>query len=85
MLGGHTGYQNDGFATTPQSGSSVKDAGFIAMFGIGYGAKIDVMRLSGMLFRPFTSQSSPVDYGLGGMFTLGVDVDLFGNHGGDGF
>jgi len=31
MLGGHTGFKNDGFATTPQAGSSVKDAGFIGM------------------------------------------------------
>ena len=80
MLGGHTGYKNDGFATTAQSGSSVKDTGFIGMFGMGYGGKLDVLRLAGMLFVPFTSSSSPIDYGAGALFTVGLDVDLFGHH-----
>lgn len=77
-LGFTTGFQNDGFTNKPQNGSTIASSGLLFVPAIGYGAHLfDVVNLSAMLFKPLTSFDSPVQYGAGGMFTLGVDFELW--------
>jgi hypothetical protein len=77
MLGGTNGFKNDGFTTTPVNGSSVSVTGPVWMVGGGYGFSYEALRVSGMLFRPFTDGSSPVDYSLGFQLTVGVNAELW--------
>jgi hypothetical protein len=73
----HTGFKNDGFTNTPQNGSTLEDSGLVTSVGAGYGIKLDVVRLSGMLALPLTSVNSPVNYGVMGFFNVGVDLELW--------
>jgi hypothetical protein len=73
----HTGFKNDGFTDTPSTGSTIEDAGLIWMLGGGYGITLEPLKLSAMVSLPFTSQSSPVNYGVTGFFTAGVDLELW--------
>lgn len=76
-LSAHTGFKNQGFTNMVSNGSTIEDAGLIFSVGAGYGIKVDLLRLSGMVTLPLTSGDSPVNYGLGGFFTAGVDLELW--------
>lgn len=76
----HTGFKNDGFTDTASNGSTVEDAGLIWMLGGGYGITLEPVKLSAMVSLPFTSQSSPVNYGVTGFFTAGFDLELWEGH-----
>jgi hypothetical protein len=73
----HTGFKNDGFTNTNQSGSTLEDAGLVFFLTAGYGIEIDPMRLSAMIAYPLTHDSSPVDYAIAGFVSLGVDIELW--------
>jgi hypothetical protein len=75
-----TGFQNDGFTNTPQTGSTVNTFWPLFVASAGYGASIDILRVSGALFIPITGDNPPVDYGLGFMLTLGVAAELWEPH-----
>ena len=76
----HTGFKNDGFTDTNQSGSTLEDAGLVFFLTAGYGVEIDPLRLSAMLAYPFTDSSSPVDYAIAGFVSVGVDIELWEGH-----
>ncbi len=77
-LGFTTGFANDGFATKAQNNSTITSSGILFTPGVGYGARIaDVVHLSGMIFWPVTTYDSPVNYGPGGLFSVGVDFELW--------
>lgn len=74
-----TGFENDGFTNTAQNGSTITSSGFLFVPGIGYGAHLfDVVHASALLYYPVTDLESPVQYGPGGLLTLGVDFELWG-------
>jgi hypothetical protein len=73
----HSSFKNDGFTDTSSNGSTVQDAGLIWMVGGGYGITLDPVKLSAMISLPFTSESSPVNYGFTGFFTAGLDLELW--------
>jgi len=69
-----TGFQNQGFTNTQQSGSSVSTFWPFWIFSAGYAGSIDMLRLSAMIYKPVTDESSPVNYGLGFIFTVGLAI-----------
>ena len=73
----HTALKNDGFTDTSSNGSTIKDAGLLFILGAGYGIAFDPFRLAAMLTLPTTTTSSPINYGMGGFFTVGVDLELW--------
>ncbi len=76
-----TGFSNDGFATTQQNGSTVNTFWPLFIASAGYAGSIDVLRLGGQVFYPFTNAGSAVDYGIGFLFTVGVAAPLWeGKH-----
>jgi hypothetical protein len=72
-----TGFQNLGFTDTAQTGSTVNTFWPLFVASAGYGGSIDALRLSGAFFKPLTDGNSPVDYGFGFMFTVGVAAELW--------
>ncbi len=76
----HTSFKNDGFTDTASNGSTIEDAGLIWMLGGGYAMNIEPVKLAAMISLPFTSQSSPVNYGVTGFFTVGFDIELWEGH-----
>ena len=66
-----TGFQNDGFTDTAQTGSTVNTFWPLFIVSAGYAVPIDVVRLSGTVFKPITDPGSPVNYSVGFMLTLG--------------
>jgi hypothetical protein len=77
-LGFTTGFQNDGFTNRPQNGSTITSSGLLFVPALGYGAHLwDTLHLSGMLFYPVTTYDSPIEYRVGGLFTVGVDFELW--------
>jgi len=72
-----TGFQNDGFTDTNQSGSTVNTFFPLFVASAGYAGSIDVLRLGGQLFIPITGDSPPVAYGPGFMLTVGVAAELW--------
>jgi hypothetical protein len=75
-LGMHSAYTNDGFSDHPTS--PLTQAGMIFTAGLGYAAKIDLVRLSAMAFVPLAGGNAPVTYGPGAMLTVGLDLPAFG-------
>ena len=80
LLGGHTGFQNDGFTDRPTNGSTVKTTGPVWMAGAGYGIELDALHLGALLYQPLGE--STIAYGPGGMLTVGLNVDLWDPKGG---
>jgi hypothetical protein len=76
LVSATNGFKNDGFSNQPPSGSTVQSVGPIVMVGGGYGVHFDWLRVSALLYKPLTGESSPVDYGPGFELTLGVDLEL---------
>jgi hypothetical protein len=77
MIGGTNGFKNDGFTDKPTNGSSVDVIGPVWLVGAGYGFSYDALRVSGMLFRPFTNSDSAVNYSFGFQLNVGVNIDLW--------
>jgi hypothetical protein len=73
----HSAFKNDGFTDKSSNGSTIQDAGLLFMMGAGYGIAFEPFRLAAMLTLPTASTSSPVNYGMGGFFTVGVDLELW--------
>jgi hypothetical protein len=73
----HTGFKNDGFTNTAQNGSTIQDAGLVTIVGVGYGISLQPVRFAGMVSLPLTTGSSPINYSIGGFFTIGVDLELW--------
>ena len=73
----HTAFKNDGFTDKSSNGSTIQDAGLLFVMGAGYGIAFDPFRLAAMLTVPTTTNHSPVNYGMGGFFTVGVDLELW--------
>ena len=73
----HSAFKNDGFTDTSSNGSTIQDAGLLFVMGAGYGIAFEPFRLAAMLTLPTTTSSSPVNYGMGGFFTVGVDLELW--------
>ncbi|GAC1590267.1 MAG: hypothetical protein NVS3B20_16990 [Polyangiales bacterium] len=78
LLGFHGGLKNDGFTDSTASKGAVEGTLPIPIVGAGYGFSLEHFHLSGLAYLPITSSNSPVNYGLGGMITAGVDLDLWG-------
>lgn len=72
-----TGFQNDGFTDTQQSGSTVNTFWPLFVASAGYAGSIDALRLGAQIFKPITGNDPPVDYGLGFLFTVGVAAELW--------
>jgi hypothetical protein len=77
VFGAHTGFTNDGFTNTMQSGSTIS-SGLVWLAGAGYGIQVDEVHVSVLAFQPFNGSGSHVDYGPGIMLTGGVDFELWG-------
>ena len=77
ILGGHSGFENDGFTNTPQNGSTLSAYLFIPIVGAGYGIGAGPVHGSAMIYEPITTYDSKVYYGPGAMLTLGVDLELW--------
>jgi hypothetical protein len=75
-----TGFKNDGFTQTASNGSTIQETALIPIVGIGYGIRIDALRVSGMVTLPLTDSTSAIDFGVGGFVTLGVDLELWESH-----
>lgn len=71
------GFANDGFTNQPSTGSTVTSVGPIWIFGGGYGFRYEWLQASVLAYLPMTERSSPVDYGPGLMFTIGVNAPLW--------
>lgn len=74
MLGVHTAFKNDGFALTASNGSTIEEDGFVPMVGTGYAIHTQYFHASIMGYLPL---SSPMVWGPGVMFGLGVDLPLW--------
>jgi hypothetical protein len=77
VIAATSGFKNNGFSDQPANGSTLDSVGPIWTLGAGYGFSRDWGRLSGLLYRPITDGSSPVDYGFGVEITLGINVELW--------
>ena len=77
ILGGHTGFENDGFTDSAQNGSTLSGYLFIPIVGAGYGIDVHPVHASVMIYDPLTTYASPVYYGPSAMGTIGVDIDLW--------
>jgi len=77
VLAMHLGFKNDGFTDTTKTKGAVEGAGPILTMGAGYGIAFHPVHVSAILFTPLTSSSAPVRYGLGGVLTLGIDLELW--------
>ena len=80
VIAAHTGYSNDGFTNTAQSGSTIS-SGIVWIFGVGYGIELSPAHLSVLAFQPVNGSGGGVSYGPGVLCTVGVDITLWG--GGD--
>lgn len=76
-IAAHTKLKNDGFTQVAHNGSSIEDAGLLLLGGLGYGIKIEALRLAAMLDIPFNAKASQVRYGLSGFFSVGADLELW--------
>jgi len=75
LVGIHTSFKNDGFATTQSNGSTIQEDGFVPYAGAGYGIHAEYIHANVMAFFPITIDTT--SYGPGMMFTLGVDLPLW--------
>lgn len=74
-----TGFQNDGFATQSQNGSTINTFWPLWIASAGYGVLLDdLVRLSGSVYRPLNTGGNTVNYDLGFFITAGFDINLFG-------
>jgi hypothetical protein len=69
-------FTSSSFATKPGADALSGD-GTIFMLGVGYGIAVEHVHVSGLLYKPLTAGSSAVHYVAGGLFTLGVDFELW--------
>jgi len=69
------GFRNDGFTNQASNGSTISSTDPIVIVGAGYGFRVDWLHASALLYYPLTNTSSPVDYGFGLQFMVGVDID----------
>ncbi len=76
ILGGHTGFKNDGFTDHPTNGSTVESTGPVWMLGGGYAADVDVVHLGALVYQPLASAGTGVAYNPGVMLTVGLNIDL---------
>lgn len=79
LLGAHSGFQNDGFATQPEA-DALSGNGLVFMLGGGYGVSFEHIRLSALFYKPITTYKSAINYSFGGMITVGFDFDLWEGH-----
>jgi hypothetical protein len=70
-VGNHTGFENGGLK------QNTRESGPVALLGGGYGIKIDPFRVAVSVSKAVTTSSSPVNYGVSGFLTLGVDIQLW--------
>lgn len=68
-VGHHTGFRNRFTFASPGSG-------VVLLVGGGYGIKVDHFRASIAVGHALTNSNSPIDYGLSGFFTLGLEIPL---------
>ncbi len=79
-ISAHSGFKNDGFTDTAQSGGAIESAPFIFFVGGGYGVDIDHLRFAGMLAAPLNG--SQVQYGPAAFFSFGGDLSLWSSSSG---
>jgi hypothetical protein len=77
VLAMHLGFKNDGFTDSTSTKGAVEGAGPILTMGAGYGIAFHPVHASVLLFTPLTSSHAPVRYGLGGVLTVGFDLELW--------
>jgi len=77
LLGGTNGFANDGFTNQASNGSTVTSVGPIWIVGGGYAIGYEWFKASALVYLPMTDRSSPVEYGPGMMFTIGVNAPLW--------
>jgi hypothetical protein len=77
MIDATSGFSNDGFSDKPANGSTLNSVGPILVVGLGYGFSREWGRVSALVYRPLTDESSPVDYGYGFQLTVGINVELW--------
>ena len=75
ILGVHTSFKNDGFATSAANGSTIVEDGFVPYVGGGYGIHAKYIHASATMFVPVTVDKT--SWGPGMMITLGVDLPLW--------
>lgn len=74
LLGAHTSFKNDGFATSASNGSTIEEDGFVPMVGGGYGIQAPYVHANVTMYVPM---GSTIEWGPGVMLTLGVDLPLW--------
>lgn len=74
MLGAHTSFKNDGFATTASNGSTIQEDGFVPMVGGGYGFHAHMFHVEMLGYVPI---GSSIDYGAGFTLSVGLDLELW--------
>jgi hypothetical protein len=73
-LSAHSGFKNDGFTNTPESGQ-VEDAGIVFVGAAGYGIQYGALLASAIVELPIPSSNAPIQYLPGASFTLGFAFD----------
>jgi hypothetical protein len=71
------GFANDGFTNQPSSTSTITSVGPIWIVGGGYAVGYEWIKASALVYWPMTDRSSPVEYGPGMMFTIGLNAPLW--------
>jgi hypothetical protein len=77
VLDGTNGFANDGFTNQSSSGSTVTSVGPIWILGGGYALGYEWISASALVYWPLTDRSSPVEYGPGMIFTIGLNAPLW--------
>jgi hypothetical protein len=72
------GFANDGFTNQQSNGSTVVSVGPMWIVGGGYAIGYEWIKASALVYWPMTDRSSPVEYGPGVMFTIGLNAPLWG-------
>jgi hypothetical protein len=78
LLDGTNGFANDGFTNQASTTSTVTSVGPIWVVGGGYAIGYEWVKASALVYWPITDRSSPVEYGPGMMFTIGLNAPLWG-------
>ncbi len=79
LAGGTNSFKNDGFATSPSSGSTIQEDGFLALVGGGYGLHTPYFHVNAMTYVPI---GGTINYGPGALLTLAFDLPLWHPKGG---
>lgn len=79
LFDGTNGFANDGFTNQASTTSTVTSVGPVWIVGGGYGIAYEWLKASALVYYPMTDRSSPVEYGPGMMFTIGVNAPLWGH------